>query len=47
MILGGSSKLLKFFVRDILDFQKIKNNQIMKDIQKFDLKKCIDELINT
>jgi signal transduction histidine kinase len=43
--LGSSSKLLRFFVRDILDFQKIKSKKMTKDITKFNLRQCIDEVI--
>ena len=37
--------MLKFFVRDMLDFQQIKANKMIKDIFEFEIRECIDEVI--
>lgn len=41
-----SSKLLKFFVRDLLDFQSIRQNKINKDVSKFDIREAIAEIVD-
>lgn len=43
---NSSTKLLKFFVRDLLDFQQIKMNKLRKDIQKFNLREAIKEVVD-
>ena len=37
--------MLKFFVRDMLDFQQIKANKMIKDIFEFEIRECIEEVI--
>jgi len=44
-ILKYSSKMLKFFVQDMLDFQIIRAEKVKKDITQFNLKEAIDEVI--
>ena len=43
-ILKYSSKMLKFFVQDMLDFQHIRADKLRKDITSFNLKEAIDEV---
>ena len=38
---NSSTKLLKFFVRDLLDFQQIKMNKLKKDVQSFNLREAV------
>ncbi len=38
--------MLKFFVRDMLDFQQMKGKKMRKDISKFDVFNAIDEVIS-
>jgi signal transduction histidine kinase len=44
-ILKSSSKMLKYFVRDMLDFQQIKANKMKKDISVFNIKDAVDEVL--
>ena len=37
--------MLKYFVRDMLDFQQIKANKMKKDITTFNLKEAINEVL--
>ena len=43
-ILKYSSKMLKFFVQDMLDFQHIRADKLKKDITVFNLRDAIDEV---
>ena len=43
-ILKYSSKMLKFFVQDMLDFQHIREDKLKKDITVFNLRDAIDEV---
>lgn len=43
---NSSTKLLKFFVRDLLDFQSIKHKKLKKDIETFNVKDAIEEVID-
>ena len=45
-IQNSSCKLLKFFVRDLLDFQAISNKKMKKDIEYFDVRDAIREIID-
>ena len=38
--------MLNFLVQDILDFAQIKENKFRKNIQNFDLKESIQEVVN-
>ena len=46
MMQNSSCKLLKFYVRDLLDFQQIKLNKLKKDIEDFNLKDAIQEVVD-
>lgn len=46
MMQNSSCKLLKFYVRDLLDFQQIKHNKLKKDIDDFNLKDAIQEVVD-
>jgi signal transduction histidine kinase len=37
--------MLKYFVRDMLDFQQIKANKMKKDITKFNLRDAVNEVL--
>ena len=37
--------MLKFFIRDMLDFQQIKANKMKKDITLFNIKDAVDEVL--
>ena len=37
--------MLKFFVRDMLDFQQMKGKKMKKDINNFDVREAINEVI--
>ena len=37
--------MLKFFIRDMLDFQQIKANKMMKDITSFNIKDSVNEVL--
>lgn len=37
--------MLKFFVRDMLDFQMIKANKMKKDISSFNIREAINEVV--
>ena len=43
-ILKYSSKMLKFFVQDMLDFEHIRAEKLKKDISVFNLRDAIDEV---
>ena len=43
---NSSTKLLKFFVRDLLDFQQIKMNKLKKDVQSFNLRDGVQEVVD-
>jgi signal transduction histidine kinase len=43
---NSSTKLLKFFVRDLLDFQQIKMNKLKKDVQSFNLREAVQEVVD-
>ena len=43
---NSSTKLLKFFVRDLLDFQQIKMNKLKKDVQSFNLRNAVQEVVD-
>ena len=43
-ILKYSSKMLKFFVQDMLDFEHIRAEKLKKDISVFNLREAIDEV---
>ena len=44
-ILGASTRLMRNFVRDLLDFQAIKENRINIDVAEFDLADAVEEVI--
>lgn len=44
-ILKYSSKMLKFFVQDMLDFQMIRAGKLIKDISSFNLRDAINEVV--
>jgi signal transduction histidine kinase len=43
---NSSSKLLRFFVNDILDFSQIRANKLKKNMHDFNLSSAIDEIIS-
>lgn len=43
---NSSSKLLLFFVNDILDFTQIRANKLKKNIEEFNVNTAIDEIIS-
>lgn len=47
LIQGSSSKMLKFFVNDILDFAQIKNQSFFKESKSFDIREAVQEVIMT
>ena len=44
-IQSSSKSVLKFLVSDLLDFSQLKSGKFRKNIQFFNLKDCIQEMI--
>mmetsp|Transcript_13968 Transcript_13968/g.21772 ORF Transcript_13968/g.21772 Transcript_13968/m.21772 type:complete len:94 (-) Transcript_13968:1035-1316(-) len=42
---NSSSKLLLFFVNDILDFSRIRANKFTKSISKFNIVEAVNEIV--
>jgi hypothetical protein len=45
-IMTSSSNLLLLNVEDILGFAQLKAGKFVKDIKRFNIKRCIDEIIS-
>jgi signal transduction histidine kinase len=44
-ILVSSGKMLRLFISDINDFERIKTHKMVKNITSFDLRETINEVI--
>jgi signal transduction histidine kinase len=44
-ILVSSGKMLRLFISDINDFERIKTHKMVKNISSFDLRETINEVI--